>query len=123
MNKLALTARALGVAVVLSASPRPSLAAAPPACTAPHIDATVKTAAVPDMPPMAVLTATTGSAIVQVDVDETGLLTRAVIAKSSGSPYLDQAALESARHTTYAPETNDCVPMAGSYDLIVDFAG
>src|SRR5580700_9668384 len=46
--------------------------------------------------------------------------TDVVLAYSSGDSMVDAAALDAARHTFFAPETNDCAPVAGRYFYQVD---
>jgi len=46
--------------------------------------------------------------------------TDVVLANSSGDSMVDAAAIDAARHTVFAPETNDCAPVAGRYFYTVD---
>jgi hypothetical protein len=46
--------------------------------------------------------------------------TNVVLAYSSGDSLVDAAALDAARHTIFAPETNDCAPIGGRYFYSVD---
>jgi outer membrane biosynthesis protein TonB len=45
------------------------------------------------------------------------------VAHSSGSVVLDKAALPTARSMTYAPETQSCKTVPGSYAVEVEVAG
>jgi TonB family protein len=58
---------------------------------------------------------------VRVDLTQTGAVRAVSIARSTGDPALDAAALEAARRSTYAPEVTDCAPQPGSYLFRVEF--
>ncbi len=51
------------------------------------------------------------------------LVLAATVFRSSGSPLLDRAALQAARQSSYAPEIDDCVKVAGDYIFRADFEG
>jgi outer membrane biosynthesis protein TonB len=62
-----------------------------------------------------------GSSVVVVTLPaENASPTDVVLAYSSGDSMVDAAALDAARHTVFAPETNDCAPIAGRYFYQVD---
>jgi hypothetical protein len=62
-----------------------------------------------------------GSTVVVVTLPaENASPTNVVLAYSSGDSMVDAAALNAARHTVFAPETNDCAPVAGRYFYSVD---
>ena len=52
---------------------------------------------------------------VQITLDETGAVTKALIVHSSGDPILDGASYDAATATTYAPEIRDCEAVSGAY--------
>jgi protein TonB len=62
-----------------------------------------------------------GTALVQVDLAQTGAIRNATIFESSGNRLLDRAALLSARQQTYSPQIVGCEPVGGSYLITVDF--
>jgi TonB family protein len=73
-------------------------------------------AAVPtDYPPLPSEQKRSGEALVQVDLEGTGTVRNATIARTSGSTSLDRAALEAARSQRYSPELIACRPAGGSY--------
>jgi len=59
--------------------------------------------------------------MVQVSLSNSGALESATIAKSSGSKWLDAAALTTAREQRYSPEISDCQAVGGTYLVSVDF--
>jgi TonB family protein len=99
----------------------PAAAAAPAACTAPDVQAAIAHPVPVELPPIMAQQTLDTSAVVQIDLDEHGLPSNAAIVKSAGSAMLDDAARKSALAQSYAPEMHDCVPVAGSYRVIVDF--
>ncbi len=62
-----------------------------------------------------------GTTLVRVDLDASGRLTGAATTASSGNRWLDAAALESARQSTYRAEIRDCHAIGGSYFVSVGF--
>lgn len=91
-------------------------------CARPNMDADVLDQARPDYPQEE---ANIGVGEVQVTIavnlDAGGKITSATITKPSGSMPLDQAALTSARKSTYLPAVKNCTPVAGSYIYRVTF--
>jgi TonB family protein len=63
-----------------------------------------------------------GTADVGIELSATGQVVRAWIVQSSGDANLDRGALQSARASGYAPERSNCAPVAGRYDLGVEFS-
>lgn len=57
----------------------------------------------------------TETATVNVQVDAGGKVQSASIAHSSGSPVVDQAAVNAAKASSYAPATRNCKSVAGAY--------
>ena len=90
-------------------------------CAAPNAPAAVHQIVAADTPQIALLQGQTGTAVVEVSLSETGQLTSATIASSSGYRWLDLAALSSVREQKYSPELSDCRPVSGSYLIDVEF--
>ena len=116
---------ALGTLAVTLASTAPTLAA--PASTS---LSTCKTQAAPaaisvpvpvDYPDIAAEQNRTGTAVIQVDLADTGALRDATIFESSGNQFLDRAGILAARQQTYSPRIVGCEPVGGSYLITVDF--
>jgi TonB family protein len=59
--------------------------------------------------------------LVRVRIDETGVLTDAIVEKSSGYQAFDDATLLAARHSVYAPAIFNCVATAGTYIFRAEF--
>jgi protein TonB len=95
--------------------------AAATSCSTPDSPATTAFGAEPVTPQLALLYNLTGTTYVQVDIDANGALTDASIAKSSGTPILDQAAIAAAKASSFRPAIHDCSPVAGSYIFQVNF--
>ena len=91
------------------------------ACERPNVAASTLVARLPEASTIAAPLHLTGTAFVQVDLDETGTILDATIAKSSGEYLLDQAALQAARASTFQPELRNCKPVPGAYLYVVDF--
>lgn len=100
------------------ATPTPS---PKPACSAPDIAAKTLAAQTPEKPDDAQAQGLVGTVKVKVDLDASGAVTGANVYESSGSMELDQAALQAARRSRYAPEERDCKNVSGSYLFTVDF--
>jgi protein TonB len=94
-----------------------------PACVQPHVDAATTNPVVPETPETAREQGATGSVQVKVSLSATGSVLATTVYKSSGSPLLDEAALRAARQSSYAPEIDDCVRVAGDYIFRADFEG
>lgn len=107
-----------------SATTPPTLAATPkPTCAQPHLDATTTNPVVPDTPETAREQGATGTVQVKVSLSATGSVLSATVYKSSGSPLLDEAALQAAQQSAYAPEIDDCIKVSGAYIFRADFEG
>jgi protein TonB len=94
-----------------------------PACAQPHVDATTTNPVTPDTPEMAKQQGATGTVQVKVSLSPTGSIVSATVYKSSGFPSLDQAALQAAKQSAYAPEIDNCMKVAGDYIFRADFEG
>ncbi len=94
-----------------------------PACAVPNKDASTTRAVEPDYPDMARQQGAVGTVQVKVSLSATGSVLSTSVYKSSGNSSLDQAALSAARASSYAPETENCVPIAGNYIFRADFTG
>lgn len=117
---LALVAVALMPLTVRAASNQQ--VAATVLCANPQADAAVRTAFPPELPEIARLQGTSGTAYLKIDLTPEGALANASIIQSSGSNALDQAALTAVRESSFAPEIHDCAPVGGSYVYVVDFS-
>ena len=108
------------------ATPAPPATPAPtpkPACAQPHVDATTTNPVTPDTPEMAKQQGATGTVQVKVSLDPAGHVVGASVYKSSGSALLDQAAVQAAKQSSYAPEIDNCAKVAGDYIFRADFEG
>ncbi len=104
-------------------TPAPTPTPTPKAtCDRPDVAARTVLVADPEMPDMARQRNVTGTVDVRVDLSETGAV-RAVSIAHTPDVVLDEAALDAARRTTYAPEIVDCKAQSGSYLFRVEFDG
>ena len=62
-----------------------------------------------------------GIVMIRVSLSPTGAVTAASVYRSSGDDDLDQASMMAAVSSTYSPEIQNCVPVAGSYIFRADF--
>jgi protein TonB len=92
-----------------------------PQCAVPNKDATTTRAVEPEYPEMAKQQGVVGVTQVKVSLSATGSVQGVAVYKSSGNAALDQAALSAARASAYAPEVENCQPIAGSYLFRADF--
>lgn len=93
-----------------------------PACSDPNAEAKTLIAIAPDSASGDVAAGSNVTAMIKVDLDANGQVVGVSVYASTGSIELDQAALRAARESTYAPETRDCQPVAGSYLFKVEFS-
>jgi len=108
--------------VCAQADERPALAMAagsPGVAVAP---ARIKGSLYTQVPALAQIAGMHGTATVQVDLDETGRVTNAMVVRSSGSIVLDRAAIKTVLSASYEPASAGNVPVAGAFDIVVDFA-
>ncbi|MBV8147489.1 MAG: TonB family protein [Candidatus Eremiobacteraeota bacterium] len=103
-------------AVVASATPA-SLGCAQPNAGA----AVVATPPAPDIPVSVRAQATTGVALVDVQLDAQGAVTEAKVSQSTGNSSLDLVAVGMARNAQYSPAIRACKPTASSYTFSVKF--
>lgn len=73
------------------------------------------------MPAIAAEQGVSGTAQVKVDLNPAGELVHAAIYSSSGNPWLDEAAITSAKMTQFTAEVVDCHHVGGSYLYDVEF--
>jgi TonB family protein len=116
LRYLAAAALTLSIAAAYHA---PASAAA--VCETPNVPARTILAAEAEIPALAASWQLFGTTQVQVDLDTSGDVLGASVLKTSGTPLLDQAAVEATRASKFQPEIRDCEPVAGSYIFIVDF--
>lgn len=100
-------------AVALSSS-----TAKPPPCAVPFAEATVIHAATPAYPKN---NESTGTALIEVDLDSTGALSGTAILRSSGNAALDAAAKAAALKSTFRPAIFACQAQRGTYIFRADF--
>jgi TonB family protein len=93
-----------------------------PACSDPNVEAKTTVAISPDQTSSGFAAGTNVTAMIKVDLDATGRVTGVSVYGSSGSVELDNAAMQAARESSYAPEMRDCQPVAGSYLFKVEFS-
>ena len=103
-----------------SASAAPG-AAAKPSCRVPNTEAIMRTNYPAEWPSIAEQQGASGTAVVRIDLSETGAVQNAVVVKSTGNTSLDKAAQESALEQQYAPRVRDCANVSGAYLINVDF--
>lgn len=113
-----------------TAAPTPAVAPATPApTTRPNSGcskedapaAVVATPSPPDIAPDARVSGTTGTALVNVQLDANGVVTAANVTQSSGNSSLDIVALGMARGAQYSPALRACKPVASAYAFSVKF--
>jgi TonB family protein len=106
---------------VAQATPQP-LPTASVGCAQADIGAAVvSTPAPPDIAPETRASATSGTAVVSVQLDPAGQVTNASVAQSTGNSSLDLVAVAMARDAQYAPALRDCKPIASAYAFSVKF--
>jgi protein TonB len=96
-------------------TPAPPTPTPKPACAQPHLDASAIHSVEPEYPEMAKEQGAVGVTQVEVSLTETGAVADAKVYKSSGNKLLDQAAIAAARQSTFSPEVDNCVKVAGDY--------
>ena len=92
-----------------------------PTCATPDSPAHIVNAAMLDTPDAAKMAGQSGTTYIKVTIDSGGNMTSSAIFKSSGFPLLDNAALEAAQNSTYAPEIFHCKLRGGSFIYTGDF--
>ena len=111
----------LTAALVASSGPLPAAQTHGASCAADDQPARVARAVAPEKPAIAEMQKLSGTTVVQVDLSDTGEVLGTAVARSSGSPMLDRAALATARAQAYAAEIKACRPVGGSYGIEVEF--
>ena len=106
-----------GPPAVVAAAPTPTKAA----CANPNMPATATQKVTPDMPEIARQMGASGTAQVKVTLDADGHVTGTAIYASTHNKALDNAALQAAQQSKYAPEIDNCVKTGGSYLYTVTF--
>ncbi|HEV3091394.1 MAG TPA: energy transducer TonB [Candidatus Cybelea sp.] len=101
-------------------TPQATLAAA--GCVSPNaVPAVVSSPPPPDIPVGVRADATSGTAMVSVQLDATGQVTGASVAQSTGNASLDLVAVAMARGAQYSAALHDCKPIAGTATFSVKF--
>ena len=95
-------------------------AAAPPSCPA-NGPATIAQSITPEKRPMAVISRDSGTATVRVDLSNTGALIGSHLVRSSGNVVLDNGALAAVNLLAFAPGTQSCAHIGGSYNVDVTY--
>jgi TonB family protein len=115
----------LGALAATLASTAPTVAAPTStshlACSRQAAAAAISTEVPADYPRVAAEQNFSGTAVVQVDLAQTGAIRNASIFESSGNTVVDRAALLAAHQQTYSPQIVGCEPVGGSYLITVDF--
>jgi TonB family protein len=110
-----------------AATPAPPVQTPPPAvakagCSDPNAAAAVvATPSPPDIPASVRADATTGDAVVSVQLDTQGQVLGANVTQSTGNSSLDLVAVSMARDARYAPGLRDCKPVAANAIFSVKF--
>jgi TonB family protein len=91
------------------------------ACDEPFRFATATNPVAPRFPDMARMMGAYGTSVVNVAIDAEGSVADAWIFASSGNNYLDKAAMDAAKATTYEAGRSYCRPVPGSYRFIINF--
>lgn len=92
-----------------------------PSCANPNVEATATQKVTPDMPEIARQMGATGTAQIKVTLDPNGGIVSATVFRSTNNRALDQAALQAAQQSKYAPEIRNCQKVGGSYLYTVTF--
>jgi bla regulator protein blaR1 len=120
------------ISIALLASLAATLASTPPSlavqtrtshltCSSQAAPAAISAQVPAEYPLIAAEQNVSGTALIRVDLADTGAVRNATIAESSGNQFLDRAALLAARQQTYSPQIAGCRPVSGSYLVAVAF--
>lgn len=90
-------------------------------CTSPDVPARVSGQALFEMPQISAEQGVSGVSAVEIQLDSKGGLVSERIYTSSSNPWLDDAALRSARVTRFSAEMRDCRHVGGTYLYAVEF--
>ena len=102
-----------------TATPGPTATQA--ACANPNAEATATQKVTPDMPEIARQMGAQGTAQIKVTLDPNGGVISVTVFRSTNNRALDQAALQAAQQSKYAPEIRNCQKVGGSYLYTVTF--
>ena len=109
-------------APVIEATPAATPAPIESTCPNHPHDATVTQAITPDRPERAADIDAVGRVVVEVRLARDGSVAGASVHQSSGYASLDNAAVDAAAHARYAPASDGCEAIAGTYLYVVDFS-
>jgi TonB family protein len=101
-------------------APTPVPTPTPPQCAQPNVPATTINAVPAETPQIAAQQGITGEVTVQVTLDENSKLVDAKVVRTP-SAILNNAALASARQSTFKTRIANCKPVADTYLFTVDF--
>jgi TonB family protein len=90
-------------------------------CAASDRPAAITEVATPVLPAIAEGQHVTGITTLRIRLDAAGRLTREEVLNSSGNRWINRAARESARLSSYGAEVRNCERVPGAYALVVDF--
>ncbi len=108
------------LAAAMFFAPASGQAAVPTSCP-PDLPATIARSITPERPPMAEISRQSGTATVRVDLSHTGALVGAHLIRSSGSVVLDKGALDAVKAFEFAPGSQSCTHIGGSYTIDVTY--
>jgi|GEM_PF-1982020 TonB family protein len=120
---LALGAASLGAASASSITLLPSLGshhqivAVGGSCRLPDKDASLDRPAFADLPTIAAEQGAIGTTKIEIRLDSGGALKSAKVTATSGNPWIDRAALETASQSRYSPEMQDNESVQSSAEL------
>lgn len=107
--------------IVARATPAP-VATATPGCAHTDIAAAVTVSpSPPDIPTAARASGTSGTTLVNVQLDASGRVTGTNVTQSTGNSSLDLVAVGMARDAQYSAALRDCKPIASNYTYSVKF--
>jgi TonB family protein len=107
--------------VAVAATPKPVATSNAGCAQADVAAAVVATPAPPDIAPDARVSATSGTTLVNVQLDAAGQVTTTSVTQSTGNSALDLVAVAMARDARYTPALHDCKPVASAYTFSVKF--
>lgn len=90
-------------------------------CDHPNVDVGIVERFDPMYPRLARQQGISGTAVVNVDLDENGNVTNAYIQTSSGDSSLDIASVDAARRTKYSPARFRCLPLPSTFSFVETF--
>jgi TonB family protein len=93
----------------------------PLSCDMPFANGSVTRAKAPEVPLLAAQNGIEGNVTVEVTLDPSGAVTKAIVTHSP-SPLLNNAAIDAAKQTQFTPTYFRCRPIAARYAFLVEFA-